>query len=136
MIQVETWLQIAKKLMPGGRIMVNCGGADFEESLSSSWVQNPTVKALCSAFPGQVWHNWPAIFIFTLQLPKLFIFNCYYLVLEYFQAKILNYQVICACYFVRISYVHISSPSIFCTDYHLSSASNVMDTIYLWVVSY
>lgn len=54
--EVETWLQIAKKLMPGGRIMVNCGGADVEESLSSSWVQNPTVKALCSAFPGQL--NW------------------------------------------------------------------------------
>jgi len=36
--------------------MVNCGGADVEESLSSSWVQNPTVKALCSAFPGQL--NW------------------------------------------------------------------------------
>ncbi|OEL37622.1 C-terminal binding protein AN [Dichanthelium oligosanthes] len=54
--EVETWLQIAKKLMPDGRIMVNCGGADVEESLASSWVQNPTVKALCSAFPGQL--NW------------------------------------------------------------------------------
>ncbi|KAJ1299003.1 hypothetical protein BS78_01G497800 [Paspalum vaginatum] len=54
--EVETWLQIAKKLMPDGRIMVNCGGADAEESLASSWVQNATVKALCSAFPGQL--NW------------------------------------------------------------------------------
>jgi hypothetical protein len=54
LIQVETWLQIAKKLMPGGRIIVNCGGAGVEESLSSSWVQNPTIKALCSAFPRQV----------------------------------------------------------------------------------
>jgi hypothetical protein len=53
LIQAETWLQIAKKLMPDGRIMVNCGG-DTEESLSSYWVQNPTIKALCSAFPGQV----------------------------------------------------------------------------------
>ncbi|XP_066306470.1 uncharacterized protein [Miscanthus floridulus] len=52
--EVETWLQIAKKLMPDGRIMVNCGGADNEESLSSPWVQNPTVKALCSAFPRQL----------------------------------------------------------------------------------
>jgi len=53
LIQAETWLQIAKKLMPDGRIMVNCGG-DTEESLSSYWVQNPTIKALCSAFPGQL----------------------------------------------------------------------------------
>ncbi|XP_002465952.2 uncharacterized protein LOC8061451 [Sorghum bicolor] len=51
--EAETWLQIAKKLMPDGRIMVNCGG-DTEESLSSYWVQNPTIKALCSAFPGQL----------------------------------------------------------------------------------
>lgn len=52
--EAKTWLQIAKRLMPDGRIMVNCGGSDTEESLSSPWVQNPTVKALCSAFPGQV----------------------------------------------------------------------------------
>uniref|UniRef100_M8AVJ6 PABS domain-containing protein n=1 Tax=Aegilops tauschii TaxID=37682 RepID=M8AVJ6_AEGTA len=56
----ETWLEIAKKLMPDGRIMVNCGGADTPVSLAadtgvSSWVQNPTIKALCSAFPGQVY---------------------------------------------------------------------------------
>ncbi|XP_051183516.1 uncharacterized protein [Lolium perenne] len=59
--EVETWLEIAKKLMPDGRIMVNCGGADTAVSLAadtgvSSWVQNPTIKALCSAFPGQL--NW------------------------------------------------------------------------------
>lgn len=52
--EAKTWLQIAKRLMPDGRIMVNCGGSDTVESLSSPWVQNPTVKALCSAFPGQV----------------------------------------------------------------------------------
>lgn len=59
LLQVETWLEIAKKLMPDGRIMVNCGGADAAVSLAddmglSSWVQNPTIKALCAAFPGQV----------------------------------------------------------------------------------
>lgn len=59
--EAETWLEIAKKLMPDGRIMVNCGGADAAVSLAggtspSSWVQNPTIKALCSAFPGQL--NW------------------------------------------------------------------------------
>ncbi|KAL6847644.1 hypothetical protein ACP4OV_022670 [Aristida adscensionis] len=57
--EVETWLQIEKKLMPDGRIMVNCGGADAavsleEDSSPSSWVQNPTIKALCSAFPGKL----------------------------------------------------------------------------------
>uniref|UniRef100_A0A0D9VNZ1 Uncharacterized protein n=1 Tax=Leersia perrieri TaxID=77586 RepID=A0A0D9VNZ1_9ORYZ len=41
-----------------GRIMVNCGGADAAVSLADdagplSWVQNPTIKALCAAFPGQ-----------------------------------------------------------------------------------
>ncbi|XP_044983089.1 uncharacterized protein LOC123449815 [Hordeum vulgare subsp. vulgare] len=59
--EAETWLEIAKKLMPDGRIMVNCGGADTPVSLAadtgvSSWVQNPTIKAMCSAFPGQL--NW------------------------------------------------------------------------------
>ncbi|KAG8095794.1 hypothetical protein GUJ93_ZPchr0013g35889 [Zizania palustris] len=59
--EVETWLQIAKMLMSDGRIMVNCGGADAAVSLAddtgpSSWVQNPTIKALCAAFPGQL--NW------------------------------------------------------------------------------
>uniref|UniRef100_A0A0D9Z1I0 PABS domain-containing protein n=1 Tax=Oryza glumipatula TaxID=40148 RepID=A0A0D9Z1I0_9ORYZ len=58
--EVETWSEIAKKLMPDGRIMVNCGGADAAVSLAddmglSSWVQNPTIKALCAAFPGQAY---------------------------------------------------------------------------------
>jgi hypothetical protein len=66
-------LQIAKRLMPDGRIMVNCGGSDTEESLSSPWVQNPTVKALCSAFPGQVWYHSSAIHVFGLQLLKTLI---------------------------------------------------------------
>ncbi|BAS82081.1 Os03g0126300, partial [Oryza sativa Japonica Group] len=61
LLQVETWLEIAKKLMPDGRIIVNCGGADAAVSLAndtglSSWVQNSTIKALCAAFPGQL--NW------------------------------------------------------------------------------
>lgn len=63
--QVETWLDIERKLMPHGRIMVNCGGAHSEVSGSrdktvemiasaDSWVQNSTIKALCKAFPGKV----------------------------------------------------------------------------------
>lgn len=59
--------------MPDGRIMVNCGGSDTVESLSSPWVQNPTVKALCSAFPGQVWYHSSAIHVFGLQLLKTLI---------------------------------------------------------------
>lgn len=60
-----TWLEIKKKLMHHGRIMVNCGGAHPEvssssdqaklnASLSGSWIQNPTIKALCRVFPGEL----------------------------------------------------------------------------------
>ncbi|ONK55945.1 uncharacterized protein A4U43_C10F2560 [Asparagus officinalis] len=60
------WLEIEKKLMPHGRIMVNCGGAHAEmlassdqmlnphASLSGSWIQNSTVRALCRVFPGKL----------------------------------------------------------------------------------
>lgn len=66
--EVTTWLDIKKKLMPHGRIMVNCGGAHAEitesgyikenENISSkgSWVWNSTIKAMCRAFPGKL--NW------------------------------------------------------------------------------
>lgn len=57
-----TWLEIEKKLMPNGRIMVNCGGAHAElsgsqhqiDSLKGSWLQNSTIKALCRVFPGKL----------------------------------------------------------------------------------
>lgn len=64
--QVTTWLELKDKLMPNGRIMVNCGGIDeasvvMDETLNpetssidGTWVQNSTVKALSKAFPGQV----------------------------------------------------------------------------------
>lgn len=64
--QVSTWLDIEKKLMPKGRIMVNCGGAYAEVYGSrkqtanatvvstGSWIKNSTIKALCKAFPGKV----------------------------------------------------------------------------------
>ncbi|KAI3754137.1 hypothetical protein L1987_53915 [Smallanthus sonchifolius] len=48
--EVETWLEINDKLMPNGRLMVNCGGA------TGAWEKNSTLKTLCKAFPGQV--NW------------------------------------------------------------------------------
>lgn len=63
--KVSTWLDINKKLMPNGRIMVNCGGAHAEVSnggerptntsvSNGSWLQNSTIKALCQAFPNEV----------------------------------------------------------------------------------
>lgn len=66
--QDAVWLEIEKKLMPHGRIMVNCGGAHAEmlassdqmlnpnASLSGSWIQNSTVRALCRVFPGKVYY--------------------------------------------------------------------------------
>lgn len=46
---METWLEINKKLMPNGRLMVNCGG-----SSDAIWEKNSTINAMCKAFPGQV----------------------------------------------------------------------------------
>ncbi|KAJ0595016.1 putative S-adenosyl-L-methionine-dependent methyltransferase [Helianthus annuus] len=51
--EVQTWLDINDKLMPNGRIMVNCGAGSCGDSV---WDQNSTLKTLCQAFPGQV--NW------------------------------------------------------------------------------
>ncbi|KAK9078980.1 hypothetical protein SSX86_000649 [Deinandra increscens subsp. villosa] len=55
--EVETWLQLYDKLMPNGRLMVNCGGGSTcgHDGLSE-WEKNSTLKTLCKAFPGQV--NW------------------------------------------------------------------------------
>ncbi|MQL86287.1 hypothetical protein Taro_018809 [Colocasia esculenta] len=63
--EVDTWLELEKKLMPHGRIMVNCGGAHAETSNRSgladpevtkddTWVQNSTIKALCVTFDGKL----------------------------------------------------------------------------------
>nr|XP_009398065.1 PREDICTED: uncharacterized protein LOC103982774 isoform X2 [Musa acuminata subsp. malaccensis] len=65
--EVTTWLDIERKLMPQGRIMVNCGGAHAEVSgsgdgtanMDGSWIQNSTIKALCQAFPGKL--SWKRI---------------------------------------------------------------------------
>ncbi|MBA0581261.1 hypothetical protein Gorai_023444 [Gossypium raimondii] len=47
--------------MPGGRLMVNCGGVSESSldgkvqlpSIDDIWMQNSTIKALAEAFPGQ-----------------------------------------------------------------------------------
>ncbi|KAM1454966.1 hypothetical protein EV1_004341 [Malus domestica] len=74
-MDVTTWLEIKNKLMPNGRLMVNCGGineaSDVRKeaahpkhiSTDDSWLQNSTIKALSKAFPGQVsWKKMPQTF--------------------------------------------------------------------------
>ncbi|KAJ4961752.1 hypothetical protein NE237_021662 [Protea cynaroides] len=67
MQEVSTWLEMSSRLMPHGRIMVNCGGNHAETSIikdgivfpelsanDGAWVQNSIITALCKAFPGNV----------------------------------------------------------------------------------
>ncbi|GER27946.1 S-adenosyl-L-methionine-dependentmethyltransferases superfamily protein [Striga asiatica] len=65
--QAATWWKLHDKLMPNGRFMVNCGAGQNRLSathevchkalpMTGAWRLNPTIRALCQAFPGQV--NW------------------------------------------------------------------------------
>ncbi|XP_022767924.1 uncharacterized protein LOC111312150 isoform X2 [Durio zibethinus] len=62
--EVETWLELSDRLMPDGRLMVNCGGVSessidgklHHQSVDDVWIQNSTIKALAKAFPGQALH--------------------------------------------------------------------------------
>ncbi|XVF56354.1 hypothetical protein PTKIN_Ptkin06aG0113200 [Pterospermum kingtungense] len=62
--EVETWVELSDRLMPDGRLMVNCGGVSESsidgklqhQSVDDIWIQNSTIKALAKAFPAQV--NW------------------------------------------------------------------------------
>ncbi|XP_071686460.1 uncharacterized protein [Rutidosis leptorrhynchoides] len=63
--EVQTWLKLHDKLMPNGRLIVNCGGSttanaastDVENSVNESvQEQNSTLNTLCKAFPDNV--NW------------------------------------------------------------------------------
>ncbi|KAL4625113.1 hypothetical protein ACB092_05G000600 [Castanea dentata] len=69
---VQTWLELNDRLMPNGRLMVNCGGIDEaadvidgvvhpkNSSIDGTWVQNYTIKALSKAFPGKLsWKRMP-----------------------------------------------------------------------------
>ncbi|KAL5721826.1 hypothetical protein ACHQM5_005421 [Ranunculus cassubicifolius] len=51
--EVTTWLELNSKLMPHGRIMVNCAGASSIPN-DGEWIQNSTIQALCKAFPGNL----------------------------------------------------------------------------------
>lgn len=56
--EVETWLTLKDKLMPNGRLMVNCGAADNEVSDTfSEWEYNLSITAMCQAFSEQL-INW------------------------------------------------------------------------------
>ncbi|KAJ7982127.1 S-adenosyl-L-methionine-dependent methyltransferases superfamily protein [Quillaja saponaria] len=70
--EVTTWLELHDQLMPNGRFMVNCGGIDGgsglvdanvhpeTSSVDITWLQNPTMKALSKAYPGQLsWKRMP-----------------------------------------------------------------------------
>ncbi|KAK4394270.1 hypothetical protein Sango_1897800 [Sesamum angolense] len=66
--QAATWLELYDRLMPNGRLMVNCGAGEDSltannaesqhdgSSIDGTWKLNATIRALCEAFPGQV--NW------------------------------------------------------------------------------
>ncbi|PKA59594.1 hypothetical protein AXF42_Ash018061 [Apostasia shenzhenica] len=66
--EAATWLEMEEKLMPNGRVMVNCGGMHAEisdsgyikinrkNSFNGQWVQNSTIRAMCRAFPDKL--NW------------------------------------------------------------------------------
>ncbi|KAF3494379.1 hypothetical protein DY000_02054848 [Brassica cretica] len=68
--QVQMWHDLASRLMPNGRIMVNCAGIKEEKVVTdekpqlvlgdSVWMLNPSIKVLSEAFPGQVcWKRTP-----------------------------------------------------------------------------
>ncbi|XP_056163380.1 uncharacterized protein LOC130136859 [Syzygium oleosum] len=54
--EVETWLELKERLMPSGRIMVNCGGIDdvHPTGITREWERNSTIMAMSSAFPGEL----------------------------------------------------------------------------------
>ncbi|KAH9607663.1 hypothetical protein KSS87_011632 [Heliosperma pusillum] len=53
--KAETWFEMRDKLMPNGRIMVNCGGDVLCDE--SGWEKNLTIQAMCEAF-GKEMVNW------------------------------------------------------------------------------
>ncbi|KAK2967430.1 hypothetical protein RJ640_022362 [Escallonia rubra] len=67
--EAKIWLELNDKLMPNGRLMVNCGGTSdgsFSPGISStdsSWEQNSTIKAMCEAFSRQVGTSFIQIFL-------------------------------------------------------------------------
>lgn len=76
--KAETWVQMREKLMPNGRIMVNCGGASGVSSGERGWEVNLVIEAMCRALGGHVvnWKKMPEnesgnYLAFTGPLPDL-----------------------------------------------------------------
>lgn len=81
-LQAQTWLNLQKKLRPGGRILVNCGGICVEKGDpktnldDGTWTwedggatKDATLLAMAAAFRGQVKpavKKFPAIQLFPL----------------------------------------------------------------------
>uniref|UniRef100_A0A7N0UVI8 S-adenosyl-L-methionine-dependent methyltransferase n=1 Tax=Kalanchoe fedtschenkoi TaxID=63787 RepID=A0A7N0UVI8_KALFE len=68
MPDVELWGRVKRRLRPGGRVMVNCGGAENVMADAGSrgggggdaWVVNLTVQAMWEAFKGELcWKKMP-----------------------------------------------------------------------------
>lgn len=58
--KVETWVEMREKLMPNGRIMVNCAGASDGINgggVNRGWEVNLVIEAMCRALGGQL-VNW------------------------------------------------------------------------------
>ncbi|CAN0911723.1 Probable polyamine aminopropyl transferase [Linum grandiflorum] len=58
--QVSTWLELKRRLMANGRIMVNCAGihgtsdmVDRRNHLEGKWGEHAVIKAMHEAFPGE-----------------------------------------------------------------------------------
>ncbi|EFH41603.1 hypothetical protein ARALYDRAFT_330935 [Arabidopsis lyrata subsp. lyrata] len=65
---IPMWLELASRLMPNGRLMVNCAGIETEVQNGKpqlvlddlAWMLNSTVKIFSEAFPRQVsWKRTP-----------------------------------------------------------------------------
>ncbi|CAN1226013.1 hypothetical protein LINGRAPRIM_LOCUS1045 [Linum grandiflorum] len=65
--QVSTWLELKRRLMANGRIMVNCAGihgtsdmVDRRNHLEGKWGEHAVIKAMHEAFPGELsWKMMP-----------------------------------------------------------------------------
>ncbi|CAN1166550.1 hypothetical protein LINPERHAP2_LOCUS26754 [Linum perenne] len=67
--QVSTWLELKRRLMTNGRIMVNCAGIhghgtsdaiDKRNHLEGKWAEHAVIKAMHEAFPSELsWKRMP-----------------------------------------------------------------------------
>ncbi|XP_078447828.1 uncharacterized protein LOC144716556 [Wolffia australiana] len=54
--ETNTWLELEKKLMPQGRIMINCGGSNSDGSKNNrTWRNNSTIVTMSEVFGQLSW---------------------------------------------------------------------------------